>query len=380
MSREPARSSEAPILDPAPEEKLGLVLPPGVETDSPHGPPGAPLNRRAPFILGFLGALGVAIAYFLVRIVVDVSSVLLLVGIALFLAVGLEPAVQWLIRHRFPRIAAVGLILFCFLVVVGGFIAAAVPPIVAEVRDLAHNLPHYRAELAAGHGFFGHLVTRFHLQKYVKGAKIDLSLFGGVFGAGKLIISAFAAVTTVLALTIYFLIAMPAVRHLWLRFVPLSRRLRTESLTDDVFDRVGGFVLGNILTSVVAGVGTTLWLLAWGAPYPVLLGLFVALVDLVPIIGSTVGGVVVSLVALVRGVPVAIATAIFYSAYRLFEDYLLTPRVMGHTVRMSPGLTIVATLIGGSLLGLIGALVAIPVAATIQLVLEEVVFPRLSQA
>lgn len=115
--------------------------------------------------------------------------------------------------------------------------------------------------------------------------------------------------------------------------------------------RVGGFVLDNLLTSLVTGIGTTVWLRAWGVPYLVLLGLFVA-----------------------------IATAVFYCAYRLFENYLLTPRVMGHTVRISPGLTIVATLIGGSLLGLVGALIAIPVAVTVHLVLEEVVSPRLSRA
>jgi predicted PurR-regulated permease PerM len=382
QSRQSSPAGRPQLLEEPPDEGVGLVLPPTVERESRHGPLGKPLDRRAPFLIGLTGALGVAVAYFLVHAVADIAAVLLLVGIALFLAVGLEPAVQWLIRHGVPRVAAVGLILLCFLAVVGGFIAAAVPPIVGEVRDLSHNLPHYRAELAAGHGFLGQLVVKFHLQRYVRSSKlpVNLSLVGGVLGAGKLIISAFAGVTTVIALTIYFLVAMPAVRHLWLRFVPASRRLRAESLTDDVFDRVGGFVLGNLLTSLVTGVGTTVWLIAWGVPYPVLLGLFVALVDLVPIIGSTVGGVIVSLVALVRGPPVAIATAFFYCAYRLFEDYFLTPRVMGHTVRISPGLTIVATLIGGSLLGLIGALIAIPVAATVHLVLEEIVFPRLNRA
>jgi predicted PurR-regulated permease PerM len=147
-------------------------------------------------------------------------------------------------------------------------------------------------------------------------------------------------------------------------------------LTDEVFERVGGFMLGNLVTSVVSGVGTYVWLTIFGVPYSLLLAVFVALFDLIPMVGSTIAGVVVSLVALTKGLPVAVATAAFYIIYRFLEDYLLNPRVMKHTVKVSPGLTIIATLIGGALLGLIGALVAIPVAATARLLLEEVAIPR----
>ncbi len=135
-------------------------------------------------------------------------------------------------------------------------------------------------------------------------------------------------------------------------------------------------MLGNLVTSVVAGIGTYVWLTVFGVPYALLLSLFVALFDLIPLVGSTIAGIAVSLVALTRGLPVAVATAGFYIAYRFLEDYLLNPRVMKHTVRISPGVTIIATLIGGTLLGLIGALIAIPVAATVHLLLEEVVFSR----
>ncbi len=142
---------------------------------------------------------------------------------------------------------------------------------------------------------------------------------------------------------------------------------------------MGGFVLGNLVTSVVSGVLTTVWLAIFGVPYAVLLGLLVAILDLIPMVGSTIGGIIVSLVALSKGIPIALATACFYIAYRLIEDYLLTPRVMRHTVSSSAGVTIVAVLIGGTLLGLIGAVIAIPVAAAIHLLLEEVTFPSLDK-
>ncbi len=130
---------------------------------------------------------------------------------------------------------------------------------------------------------------------------------------------------------------------------------------------------------MISAVGTYIWLVAFGVPYALLLALVVAVFDLIPMVGSTIAGVVVSLVALTKGLPVGIATAAFYIAYRFLEDYLLNPRVMKHTVKVSPGLTIIATLIGASLLGILGALIAIPIAATISMLLEEVAFPRQNQ-
>jgi predicted PurR-regulated permease PerM len=151
-------------------------------------------------------------------------------------------------------------------------------------------------------------------------------------------------------------------------------------LTDEILDRVGGYVLGKLFTSLVAGVGTFVWALVFGIPYALFLGLLVAFLDLIPIVGSTVGGVIVSLIALTVSVPVAIATAVFYLLYRFFEDFLLTPRVMSRAVDI-PGLaTVLATVIGGALLGIVGALVAIPVAAALKLLLDHVAAPTLDNS
>ena len=139
-------------------------------------------------------------------------------------------------------------------------------------------------------------------------------------------------------------------------------------------------MLGNFITSVIAGLGTYIWLLAWGVPYPLLLGMFVAILDLIPVIGSTIGGIVVSLVALTVSLPVALATLAFYIGYRLAEDYLIVPRIMGRTVQLPAIVSLVAVLIGGVLLGIVGALVAIPVAAAIRLLLHEVAIRRLDKS
>jgi predicted PurR-regulated permease PerM len=151
-------------------------------------------------------------------------------------------------------------------------------------------------------------------------------------------------------------------------------------LGDEIFTKVGGYVLGNVITSFIAGFGTFVWMLAWGIPYPALLGLLVFLLDLIPIIGSMVGGVIVTLVALTVSLPVAIATLVFYAGYKLAEDYLLVPRIIGHTVKVAPLGGMVAIVLGGVVLGIVGALIALPTAAALQLILEEVTFRRLDES
>jgi predicted PurR-regulated permease PerM len=151
-------------------------------------------------------------------------------------------------------------------------------------------------------------------------------------------------------------------------------------LIDEAFSRVGGYVLGNLVTSVIAGLGTLIWLVIFGIPYPLLLAVFVAFMDLIPIVGSTIAGIIVALVALTVSLPIAGATAGFYILYRQAEDYLITPRVMNRTVDVPGLVTVIAVLIGGALLGIIGALIAIPVAAGIKLVLDEVSYPRMDNS
>ena len=361
-----------------------LILPTSVEreldeSDESLGALGRPFDHRAPFFVGLTGAFGVAIAYVIARGIADISSVLVIIGLALFIAIGLDPILVFLMNRGLRRGVAVTIVTFGFLLLVAAFVLAAVAPLSHEIQSLVKNYPRYKANIAAGKGWAGKLAVKFHLTSYLKGkSKLKIPV-GGILGAGKLLLSVGIATISILALTIYFLIALPGVKKLWLSILPRSRRVRAGLLTDEVFDRVGGFMLGNLLTSVISGVGTYVWLLIFGVPYALLLALVVALFDLIPMVGSTIAGIIVSLVALTKGVPIAIATISFYVVYRYVEDYLVNPRVMKHTVKVTPGLTIIATLIGGTLLGLVGALVAIPVAATIHLLLEEVAIPRQNQ-
>jgi predicted PurR-regulated permease PerM len=345
------------------------------------GKPGKPLNARSPFMVGMMGALGVAVTIGLVELFLKATSVLILIGLAFFIAAGLDPVVVWLNRHGVRRWAAVLIVILALFAFVGGFVAAAIPPVSAQTSALINELPRYVHQLQDHSSTLGRLNDKYHLQQRVttllstKGS----ALAGGVIGAGKIVISTVSSILLVAVMTIYFLIGMPQVKLFLYHLIPHSRRTRAVLIGDEIFTKVGGYVLGNVITSFIAGAGTFLWMLAWGIPYPALLGLLIFLLDLIPVIGSTIGGAIVTLVALTVSIPVAIATLIFYVAYRLAEDYLLVPRIIGHTVKVPALGGMVAIVLGGVVMGIIGALIALPVAAAIQLLLQEITFPRLDK-
>ena len=347
------------------------------------GTPGRPVNRRSPFMIGLTGALGVAVAFGLIEVVIRARSVLILIGLAMFIAVGLDPIAGWLVRHRMPRWAAVLTVVVCGLAIAAAFLAAAIPPLANEATALAHQIPHYMHDLQNRNSQLGKLNVKYHIQDRLSGLVTKGSggsLVGGVLGAGALVISTVSAILVIIVLSIYFLAGLPQIKVFAYRLVPHSRRPRVILIGDEILAKVGGYVLGNFITSVIAGLGTYLWLLAWGVPYPLLLGMFVAFLDLIPVIGSTIGGIVVSLVALTVSLPVALATLAFYIGYRLAEDYLIVPRIMGRTVQVPAIVSLVAVLIGGVLLGIVGALIAIPVAAAVRLLLQEIAFHRLDRS
>ena len=346
------------------------------------GEPGRPFSKRSPFFIGFMGALGVLTAYVLVRLVADLGTVLQLIGLSLFLAIGFDPAVVWLTEKRLPRWPAVLVVVLTVLLFIAGFVDAAVGPISREIHLLQLKCRSAGLRLspegvsATCEGVRSSEPTAVRVDHEEdqspncgwrsRGCRQDRDLGRQCRGHCDGIDPVLPGRSAVGAAP------LPSARSA-VPPHPCRRAERRGSLG------VGGFVLGNLLTSFVAGFGTWVWLTIFGVPYPLLLGLLVAIFDLIPMVGSTIAGVIVSLVALTVSLPLVVATLAFYIGYRLFEDYLLTPRVMRHTVRISPGITIVAVLVGGVLLGLLGAVIAIPIAAGIQLILQEVTFPALER-
>jgi predicted PurR-regulated permease PerM len=366
----------APIDDPVLDTGVRRIEA-KVDADNPYGVPGARIARDHPFVLAFIATLGVVTALTLVHALNAARQVLVLFLISAFLAVGLDPAVRWLVSRGMRRAFAVLLIIVAALGFFGGFVAAVVPPIAHQSTGLVKHAPTYVHKLD-NNSTFKSLDKRYHITASVeKRAKqgISINALGGVLGVTKAVLGIFASTLTVIILTIYFLANMPAMREVMYRMVPRSRRARVGLLTDEILNRVGGYVLGNLATSLVAGVTTFVWLVAWGIPYPVALAMFVAITDLIPLVGATIGAIGVTVVGLFHGLVPGIATGLYYVAYQQFENYVLQPRVMKRTVDVAPVVTIVAALLGAALLGILGALIAVPIAAAVQLILTEVFIP-----
>ncbi|MBX9918962.1 MAG: AI-2E family transporter [Mycolicibacterium frederiksbergense] len=347
--------------------------------EQPLGEPGKKFDRRSPFFIGLAGSAGVALTYGVVHLLASLSSILTVIGVAFFLALGLEPVVSRLVNHGLPRWLSTALVFVVFVAGIATFAAAAFPPLFAQITDLVNRAPLYLQQAQDHSSFIGRLNDRFQLQQRFTDAvdSIDGSALNHVVSAGTAVLEGVADTLIAIVLTLYFLADMPRIRSTIYRLVPHTRRPRAILIGDEVFAKVGAYVLGNVLISLLAGAATLIWLTAFDVPYPLLLAILVAILDLVPVVGSTIAGIVVGAVALTVSIPVCLATIAFYIAFQMVEDYVLVPRIIGRAVHVPALTTVVAVLIGATLLGVVGALVAIPIAAALQLIVQEVLYPRL---
>lgn len=350
----------------------------------PFGRPGRPF-RQSPFMFGLTGALGVAVAWGLVEAVINVRQVIVLLIVALFLAVGLNPAVEFLQRRKIARKWAVTIVFLSLLVFVVGFFAAIVPPLVEQSNELWQNRNDYLDALQ-NNGTIRRLDAQFHVvqraQNFLdtQGQTLGSKVATGLLGAGKAIVSGVFSAFSVLILTLYFLASLPKIKQTFYRLAPRTRRERVTLLADEITQRVGGYVSGAAVIAFIAGLTSFIWLLAWQVPYALPLALCVLLLDLIPMVGATIGAILVTLVSFTNGPITGIATGLFYIAYQQAENYIIYPRVMRKAVELPAAMTIVAALVGGSLLGVVGSLLAIPTAAGLLLLFREVVLPRIERA
>ena len=259
-----ARGAAGPALAPAgdrvhpADDRMGEALRVAAvqaEETGGLGRPGRPMNKRSPFFIGMTAAAGVAVTYGLVDLIIRARSVLVLIGLALFIAIGLDPVVAWLTHRRIPRWTAVVIILLAGVGIAAGFVMAAVPPLVTQAKLLAAHFPQYLHALESHDSALGRLNTRFHVQQQLthlltsKGS----ALASGVLGAGEFVLSAAGSVVIVVVLVVYFLADLPRIKLFGYRLAPHTRRARVILIGDEILRKVGGFLLGNLLTSVIAG-------------------------------------------------------------------------------------------------------------------------------
>ncbi|MEV4760489.1 AI-2E family transporter [Micromonospora sp. NPDC049559] len=341
------------------------------------GAPGRPL-RQNPFLIGFTGGLGVLLAYAVYLAVRNAGGMLVLIFVALFLAIGLNPAVARLRSWGLPRGLAVAAVTLTVVLLLAGGVFALVPPVVTQSGQFVEQLPHYLDSLRQN-DTINDLVERYHLMERVQSAATAQNIsraLGGVFGGARLIFGTIFNVLTVLVLTIYFLAAFDQIRTLGYGMVPASRRDRVRLIGDEILTKVGAYMVGALAIAVLAGVSTFVFAAIIGLAYPFALAVVVAVCDLIPQIGATIGAVIVSLVGFATELPLGIACVIFFVIYQQVENYLIYPKVMRKSVEVSDVAAIVGALLGVALFGVLGALVAIPAVAALQLILREVVLPR----
>jgi predicted PurR-regulated permease PerM len=353
----------------------------GVDEDNPFGRPGRPMSSRSPFRVGFAGALGAGLVYLLYQAMVGAQNALVLIAVAAFLAVGLNPTVSRLERLGLRRGLAVAVVFLgfvAFLTVVG---YAVVPPVVAQVTHFVQAIPQYVTDLEHNRSI-RNLDDRYHfidkIQTFVSqyGTRLGQTAASNLAGAVGALAGLFFDTLTVLILTLYFLSSFNSIKQAVYRSMPRSRRARAALLGDEILGRVGGYVAGAFAIALIAGTTSLIWLWAVGVPYPLALALIVTITDVIPLVGATIGAVLVTTISFFVSLPVGLATLGFFLVYQQVENYLIYPKVMKRSVDVNPAAAIVAVLLGGALLGMVGALLAVPLTAALQLIFREVVTPR----
>ena len=343
---------------------------------------GSPMRRDSPIRLGFLGALGVFLAWFLIQAIIQARSVIILIVVSLFLAVGLNPIVESLTRRGMRRTFAIGIV---FLAVIGAFVGfgfAVVPPVLEQSDAFVQNVPGYLGDLRKNptiRQFDNDYGVIEKAQNYVTSGDLGQRVFGGLVGVGRIVVNAVFGAFSVLILTLYFLASLPSMKRQAYRLVPATRRERVQLLTDEILARIGGFVSGAFTVAFIAAVTSYVFLRIVDLPYALALAVFVGLLDLIPLVGATIAAIGVTTLGFIESPGVGIACLVFYVAYQQFENYVIYPRVMRAAVDVPAAVTVVAVLIGGALLGVVGALLAIPAAAAILLVVRQVAIPRMDQ-
>jgi predicted PurR-regulated permease PerM len=332
------------------------------------------IRFRATTILAVLGiAITVAL---LLHIIWIAREVLTWILIAVFFALALNPAVDWFQRHGIKRRGLATAV--TFLLVLGAIAALGalfIPTLVDEVNGFVDALPGYVNDVTHRRGRLGFLESKYHVTERVRtaiqngDASSVLGYTGTALAVTKGIITAIVATVTITFMTFFMLLEGPGWMERFFTLLPEHSRDRWRGIGRQIYRTVGGYVTGNLLISVIAGVTSTIVLLALGVPYAVALGLLVAILDLVPLAGATIAAIIVCTVGFIHSVPAGIVLLIFFILYQQLENHVLQPFVYSRTVQLSPLVILIAVLIGAQLAGVLGALAAIPIAGTLQVLL-----------
>jgi predicted PurR-regulated permease PerM len=339
------------------------------------------------FRVGLVGTLGVGLGLLIISSLVTLQTIITYVGAALFISLGLDPAVSWLEKKRFPRPVAILTVLVTVLGVLTGVIFAIVPIIVAQVAKLSPAIPDLVKSVNTS-------TLLADIQAQFPGLKVNeivgsiTNFLGGnlttitttLIQSGLAVVSGLFGGLIILILSLYFTASLHSIKRATYQLVPASKRERFADLSEQITTAVGRFVIGQAALALCNGVLSFAFLSIIGAPFPALLALIAFLLSLIPLVGTISGSVIIVATSLIPGIGssplTALVAAIYYLIYMQIEAYVLSPNIMNRAVSVPGAVVVVAALAGGSLLGILGALIAIPVAASVIMIIKQVVVPR----
>jgi len=347
----------------------------------------APTNIRIShaYQIGLLGGLGVLTALAVGNAIISIASIITSIFIAFFITLGLEPQIAAIEKRVKRRGYAISIVALGLLAVITLIIVLILPPLIAQTSHFIENLPtllHEFSQLpwiqSADDRFGGAISTALNTSgEYLVDSKNWPNLLGGVVQVGITLFNGGVATLTVSILTLYFMSSLHSIKAVGINMVPASRRKRVEAIVDQVFSSVGRYVMGQVAVASINASIVFIVLLIAGVKFAVVLAFINFLFVLIPMIGSISGAAIVIVVTAATMPPqTTLGVAIAILIYTQVEAYIVSPRIMKKAVNVPAALIVVSALAGGSLLGLLGSLLAIPVAATILLIVREVWVPH----
>ena len=335
-----------------------------------------------PFTFGLVGTLGVLVALLIGAVVGQLATVLVYIGVALFLALGLDPIVRFLER-KLPRPAAVTSVVLAVIIVFAGIMLAIIPILIDQIATLIKDAPGMVQDITTS-SWFVHFTEQYgdSVNKGIQGALQFIQdpnnltqIGGGLLAVGAGIAGGVTGVMIVLILTLYFMASLRSMKGVAARFVPAYARPRFSELLEDVSGAVGRYVIGQVSLATINGVLSLIFLSIVGAPMPALLALVAFIGSLIPLVGTLSGSIINTLLCFFVSPTTALITGIYYLVYMQIEAYVISPRIMSKAVAVPGAIVVIAAVGGGSLGGVLGALVAIPVAASAIIIIQKVLFP-----
>jgi predicted PurR-regulated permease PerM len=341
-------------------------------------------NLNRPFGVGFALTLGGLVAFALGVAFANLSTIIIYVVFALFAALGLDPIVRWLERRGMTRAWGIVIVYLGFAIVLAGVLLLIIPTVVQQIAQFVRDIPSTIADFQTSPTFlwlqqnFGDEAGKLlgEVQKFLTDPANIAAIGGGVFQFGVTVATTISGLIIVLVLSLYFLASLPSIKAAFNRLAPARNRVKVGAMTEEITDSIGSYLMGMVILAFFNSIVALILHLVLGLPFAALMAVVAFAITLIPLVGSVLYWGIATGVALFTGWLPALLFAALYLVYMQLEAYVLTPRVMNRAISVPGSLVVIGALVGGTLLGLLGALVAIPVTASVLLIIKQVVIPR----